>query len=367
MKEVFYFLFFLLSGFSFSQTPTLFYEDGGDLGPIEVRDEYIYYIDQNVGLKQLSLITPEQSSLLVNTETINGIAHIFWGVDGSQVYFSNIFAWYRSSFDNNQLHEASFYRDFASQKVWDIKNYGNEYILAFSDIGTFYGILTNVDPLMASQGLGSSESFSRNIIINTTTVFASDKPIDGDNSEDHGLFRGTIDAYNDTKELLYDFEEPIHQLEIWEDFVYILLRESNSIVVFDITQETPWIPLHFISLDTSTYTIENIVIHDGDIYFTDSQQGNIFVFTEESLSVQDVLLSDLLIFPNPVEDFLRLQVGDVAIKELRILDIHGRIVSSYENDQIQEHFDMRFLSKGIYIAHFMLDDNQNVFTRFIKK
>ncbi|MFT5892916.1 MAG: hypothetical protein ACI9Y7_003031 [Dokdonia sp.] len=349
----------------FSQNPELFYEDGGDLGSIEIRNEYVYYIDQNEGLKQLSLSDPNEAVLLVNTP--GGVKHIFWNPDESNVYFGYIFLWYRAPFSTSEVSEASFFMDFTSQSFFDIKQYNNEYYGAFSDVGTFFFKLTNIDPIEGAIGLGSSEGSVRNIAVSGTAFYFSDDITDNVNDDDFGLYRATIGSFEETRELLVDFNEPISQLETQENFVYVLLQESNSIAVFDSNQPDPWIPINVITLDPSIYTIENIVIDDTDLYFTDSNQGAIFLLTDAALSLEENTSFTPFIFPNPVVDNLFFQ-GE-GVSELRILDTNGRIVVSNKGSETgsESVIDVSHLSKGVYIAHFILKDDKSIVKRFIKK
>lgn len=360
MKKLLYFLIFSITVSTFSQTPELFYEDGGDLGPIEIRNGYVYYIDTDEGLKQLDMLNPVEDELLVQTDAIQGdVRYFFWNPEESSVYFGNIFNWYKAPFDTTEITNATLFMNF-SFDVYDLKEYNEEYYFPITDIGSFLNSATNIDPFEGGETFGFTGPIVTNIAIEDDIIYYSHGSI---------LHRATLSAFSETMEFLIDFDEPIDQLEVYENKVYVLLMASNSIAIFNTDQPLPWEPDRIITLDSQVYTIENIALADNDLYFTDSNQGNIFLFREEVLSIQDIVQSDFLIFPNPVEDILMLQIQGVDIKELRILDTNGKIIAS-NNDGIsvgESIIDVSYLSKGIYFAHFISKDDRTIVKRFIKK
>lgn len=365
MKFILSFFLIFSTFLLFSQNPELFYEDGGELGSIEIRNDYVYYIDQNQGLKQLSLSNPDEAALRVTTP--EGVKHIFWNPDESNVYFGYVTYWYRAPFSTSEVSEASFFMDFTSQSFFDIKQYNNEYYGAFSDVGTFFFKMTNIDPFDGALGIGSSEGMVRNIAVNMTIFYFSDRIVETANSDDFGLYGATIGSFEETKELLVNFDEPIGQLEVQDTIVYVLLKESNSIAVFDSNQPVPWTPINFITLDPSVYTIENIAVNDTDLYFTDSNQGAIFRITDAALSLEENTSFVKLLFPSPADDTLFFQGED--IRELRIIDTNGSIVASSKDPAIigTGIIDVSYLSKGVYTVHFISKAGRDIIKRFIKK
>lgn len=347
-----------------AQTPQLFFEDGGDLGPLEIREGNIYYIDHEVGLKELLIADPAGSDLIVETAGISDITHIFWGVDGAQVYFGNTFEWYKSPFDPNEVHTASFLRDFSGQYNYEIKQYNDVYLFSITDFGTFIGILVDIDPFNAGQGGGFINSSSRNLGLQGNTVYFSHTPSGTSAQNDFALFRGVADDFNDTQELLFDFNEPIGQIEVSEQIVYVVLRNSNTIMVFDASQDALWTPLQVIDLDEGLFTLENIVINEGDIYFTDSAQGNIYIIDLQSLGIQNNKLSSIQLYPNPVSDYLHLEISQSA--SLSIFDIQGKqlLLGNYSTEE--NLIDFSSFESGIYFMEIMFDGNTSTH-KIIKK
>ncbi|MEP0263662.1 T9SS type A sorting domain-containing protein [Dokdonia sp.] len=355
MKKSLYFLIFSITVSTFSQTPELFYEDGGDLGPIEIRNGYVYYIDQNIGLKQLSLFDPNEALLIATAP--GGVAYIFWNPDESSVYFGNIFHWYKAPFDTTEITNATLFMDF-SFDVYDLKEYNEEYYFPITDIGSFLNSTTNIDPFEGGETFGFINPIVTNIAIEDDIIYYS-----------HGstLHRATLSTFSETMEFLIDFDEPIDQLEVQGDYLYALLKESNSVAIFDRNQPAPLAPVNFITLDPTIYTIENLVIDHTDLYFTDSNQGSIFVIADAALSLEEHASFAPSIFPNPVADDLFFQGENIS--ELRILDTNGKIITSNKDGMSEGEYiiDVSYLSKGVYFAHFISKDDKTIIKRFIKK
>ncbi|WP_299681701.1 T9SS type A sorting domain-containing protein [uncultured Dokdonia sp.] len=359
MKNILSVFIFLLTVHVFSQTPVLFYEDGSDhLGPIEIRNDYVYYIAQQEGLKQVALLNPTEAQLLVNIEEIpRDIKYFFWNPDESYVYFGDVFNWFKAPFDTAEISDASLFMDFNSQQLYDLKVYNDEYFFTFSDFGSLFFRLTDIDPYGDGSIFGDSGVHVKNIAVADDIIYYD---------EGTRLHRAEISSFNTTKELLIDVGAFIDQLEVHGNLVYVLFRDSNSITIFDTSQSAPWIFSRTITLDPEVYQIENITLHDNKLYFTDNVQGAIFFFPEEVLSVKNTsVLSDILITPNPVADILTLQMQ--GLEKLHILDVNGRIITTYIEDTMHTYLDVSFLAKGMYIAHFVMKDEKNIFKRFIKK
>lgn len=358
MKNIFTFLSILMSFVGFSQEPQLFYHDGGDLGPLEIRSNHIYYLEHQLGLKELPITNPIASNLIVDTEEIFNIEHIFWGLDGTQVYFGNVINWYKSPFIPNEVSEAAFLRDFSGQYLFDIKEYENEYYLAFADVGTFFFSAEDVDPLSGGQGIGFSNSFARNISIENDIFYYTG------NQQDTFLYRLDVEDTNETPEVLFEFDDSVTQLEISDGFLYAVLKEMNTIVIFQSQDQAPWEPQRIITLDSSVYSLENIVINEGDIYFTDSNQGNIYIITEETLSLEALSFTEAFLFPNPAGNAINLAGNGISI--FNIFDTTGKLVGSYTADALNQSIDLRFLVKGIYFGQIILETQEIKTVKFIK-
>lgn len=365
MKRVVYLFCFVLGALGISQTPELFYEDGGDLGALIIRDDTLYYMDNGIGLKGIQISSPVDANLIVST-TINNIENIFWGIDGEMVYFNAITIWYQSEFDPLIINEATFYTDFNSQYVWDIKQDNNKYYMSFSDIGTSLFSLQNIDPIQGCQQFGGFfDGFVKNINANSSKLFISDLPNNDSTTDNSGLFQGNLNDFESTKEFLFDFGEPISQIEANDDYVYVALKESNSIAIFQSNQPAPWTPLKIIELDNTQYTLEKIAIYQNDIYFTDSLLGNIYILDEETtLSVTDSDTRRLSLFPNPSSHFVNINLNTRT--QIIITDLNGRILEENIYNAGKQIIDVSYFVSGIYFMNFLQKDKTTI-RRFIKQ
>ncbi|WP_338732339.1 FG-GAP-like repeat-containing protein [Mangrovimonas cancribranchiae] len=124
---------------------------------------------------------------------------------------------------------------------------------------------------------------------------------------------------------------------------------------------------HF-GLGTET-SINNVTIYwpSGTVdVFTDVDINALNVFVEgNSLSIEDETLTDLNIYPNPVENTIYFETkGDVINKIATVFDINGKIVQNERLEQNQ--LDVSNLSNGLYILR--LEKNGKTITRkFVKK
>ena len=92
-------------------------------------------------------------------------------------------------------------------------------------------------------------------------------------------------------------------------------------------------------------------------------EANKIVWTEDfRLSVEENLLSDFSVYPNPTTDILTIQ-SDFAILQIEIYNQLGQIVVSNSN---QKTIDISSLTQGIYFCK-IKDGNGNVGTQKVVK
>ncbi|MCM4154505.1 S8 family serine peptidase [Gramella sp. AN32] len=89
-----------------------------------------------------------------------------------------------------------------------------------------------------------------------------------------------------------------------------------------------------------------------------------FALAYENLQNEVFTSEELVIFPNPVENFLNFRAPETGGYHLTIFDIIGRKI--LERDQVEEQIDLSGFSRGIYIAMFE-KDNFNESRIIIKK
>lgn len=87
----------------------------------------------------------------------------------------------------------------------------------------------------------------------------------------------------------------------------------------------------------------------GDLIYLDitNSIGEVATFYAQNLS-QDAFLKDAIrIYPNPVADVLLIDSSIVAIENLDLYDMNGRLVEKY--DTINAQIDVSHLQHGVYI------------------
>ena len=101
----------------------------------------------------------------------------------------------------------------------------------------------------------------------------------------------------------------------------------------------------------SDYT--NIVSFSGNI--------DVVVALEDSQELE-------FLYPNPANDKLSFNAHFVnRIDEIRIFDTRGQKVIDHKmTDAVEEHLDISFLSKGLYLIHISMADRKKIINKFYK-
>jgi uncharacterized repeat protein (TIGR01451 family) len=251
-----------------------------------------------------------------------------------------------------------------------------------------------------------------NDVLNTTV---SVSPISGDFTEDdntYSLEQIVIDSYDPNDILVLEGEQIL--LEQTDDYLHYIIRFQNTgtaeainvRVTNIIDPKLEWFSLQLESLShdgrveiedgiLATFTFENIMLPSvnddeagsngyiaykikpgqgaavGDVF---SNSASIFfdfnspivtntVTTEvvNALSVADFETSNVLLFPNPSSDFVRIK-SEMSIKKIAITDVNGRQIKAFTN---VSEFSVTDLSKGIYFIR-IDSGNQTVIKKLIK-
>ena len=102
---------------------------------------------------------------------------------------------------------------------------------------------------------------------------------------------------------------------------------------------------------TSGYT--NIVSFSGDV--------DVVVSLEDNQELE-------FVYPNPASDKLSFNSHLVnQIDEIRIFDTKGQKVIDHKMiDSVEEHLDISFLSKGLYLMHILMIDRKKIINKFYK-
>lgn len=90
------------------------------------------------------------------------------------------------------------------------------------------------------------------------------------------------------------------------------------------------------------------------------------------VSGQKPQYSGILLYPNPVEDIVKITYESIITGkiEIRIFDVHGRLVKQLEHNCesgiYTENIDVSVLRSGFYICH-MQSESKTETSRFVKK
>lgn len=104
-----------------------------------------------------------------------------------------------------------------------------------------------------------------------------------------------------------------------------------------------------------TYTITEI--ESGFELVITNDIGVEAIFRDTYLGVDENVLSQIKIYPNPVKDFLHIE-NLLSKTYLEIYDLNGRLLLEKTLTDSSEAVEVNFLSQGIYVYKIM-DENQN--------
>ena len=126
---------------------------------------------------------------------------------------------------------------------------------------------------------------------------------------------------------------------------------------------------------TINYTITSGLSHNFMLRFKRDNGNNLqddlnianLKFSESTLSNQEFGTKNFRIYPNPAQDFIKIESPDVnLIKNVEIFDMNGRLINFINKNSSQNlQIDVKYFDAGIYFIKLNLG-NQSVVKRFIK-
>jgi len=236
------------------------------------------------------------------------------------------------------------------------------------------------------------------IITTTATI----NPISGDNTEDDNTYilqQTVVGSYDPNDISVLEGEQIL--LEQTDEYLHYIIRFQNTgtaeainvRVTNIIDPKLEWFTFQLESLShdgrvviedgiQATFSFDNIMLPSvsqdeaasngyitykikpkpgavlGDVFYNDASIFFDFnpaivtntVSTEvvDALSVPDVEVQDVELFPNPTSDILNVKLNS-AIDVLTIVDLNGRVVNTYRNPNTNR-FSVEDLSDGIYFV-----------------
>jgi len=117
----------------------------------------------------------------------------------------------------------------------------------------------------------------------------------------------------------------------------------------------------FLNHSPGPYTYQ--VVNDGDINYTltiTNEQGEKAVFNTNLLAANQQTVSDVLIYPNPVQDLLSVS-SEKQIKYISIFDTLGKQILQSTNNQI----DFSSVSNGCYVVMVQFNDDSKIYKKIV--
>jgi len=102
--------------------------------------------------------------------------------------------------------------------------------------------------------------------------------------------------------------------------------------------------------------------------FIQSQTTQTVNFSETCrLSTTDLETNlDVVVFPNPATDFLHLESNE-PIQSIAIYDIHGRLITTHQNEDSYSKIEIKNLPSGVYFLKLTTQTNRLEYIQFIKE
>jgi len=109
--------------------------------------------------------------------------------------------------------------------------------------------------------------------------------------------------------------------------------------------------------------------NSGELYIGDINSGNIYKIMDTTLSMENIDLTKLKIYPNPVNDELTIDFGAPSnkISEIFVYNIQGQQMKSlitFESNL--SRISTKNLSSGLYVLEIHTDNGQKTIQKFIK-
>lgn len=347
------------------QEPELVYNDGGDIGPIEIRDDFLYYYDNDAGLKRFLISDTEEAELLVIKPSSSAdIKFFFWGVDEEELYLCDVVRLYEADITTNIPDVAEFYDDFSSQFFWDVEQYEGLYYISLSDVGTIFGVCLNITPFGGCGGLGGDDYFAKNIAVSEDDFYYTNRS-SGDQVSNSRIFSIPLNGDGSDIILLTGDIGEINDMVIANGYLYTSDTVNDRIYRFDVTQNLPWQPEVVVELDGSDYDVRSIAVLDNYLYFSDALEGRIYRINLDTLGVEPLYNEDFTVYPNPVKEVLTINSNSIGKALLYGLD--GKILKNFKINSRVTTIDLEGISQGIYFLSFTDLEDRKTTTKFIKR
>jgi uncharacterized repeat protein (TIGR02543 family) len=95
-----------------------------------------------------------------------------------------------------------------------------------------------------------------------------------------------------------------------------------------------------------------------------TQDTTLYAKWTETVGISEIESAGLKIYPNPTKDELRIESGNLAIKQIEVVDLSGKVI--YQFNELRNQINVSALSQGIYFVK--LDTDKGTVTqKFVKE
>jgi len=105
---------------------------------------------------------------------------------------------------------------------------------------------------------------------------------------------------------------------------------------------------------------------NGELYVIGLGSGTISKIIDANLSVGEQNFNEISLFPNPANQKINIDLGDISVNTIRIMNIQGKIMKTlndFSNQNIQ--ISVEDFEKGIYLLEMSFDNGQTTVKKLI--
>jgi len=117
------------------------------------------------------------------------------------------------------------------------------------------------------------------------------------------------------------------------------MQDEDTLAYLFFTEGNPF--LACIEVDDATWSTQNWINIDA---FTSFSEDCVEFLTTN----KNAMLKDLVIYPNPTNDFLNIKSDETTIENVKIYDIKGALLYENKNNENQINIDLSDFTAGIY-------------------
>lgn len=114
--------------------------------------------------------------------------------------------------------------------------------------------------------------------------------------------------------------------------------------------------------DLSCIIVDDIMYSEENWTFIDPTTE----FCEENLTIEEVVINPVGIYPNPASNYFQTETGNQDIRSLQIIDLSGKIIKSFTQPQSMDKYPIEDISSGLYLVRIDTEGG-SLFQKLIKE